>query len=265
MQRIFNFIYKTMARQARRKSMSGVYHVMLRGINKSVIFHDRMDFVKFRKLLEQALNPVDELGHPIPPRCQLFAYCMMTNHVHLLVKEESDDISTFVKRVGGAYAQYYNLKYERVGHLFQDRFKSEPVDNDAYFITLLRYIHQNPVAAGLTKDVLSYEWSSWQEFLTKGTVPFVRIPFEDLVALVNEPLPKTSNIPEYNTTGHRRSDEEVSTFLCETFSLLTPKDLALYPSERIADIVRQARDFGASIRQLVRITGISFHQIRISQ
>ena len=65
--------------------MSGVYHVMLRGINKSDIFHDRMDYVKFRKLLELAVNPVDELGHPMPPRCQFFAYCMMTNHVHLLV------------------------------------------------------------------------------------------------------------------------------------------------------------------------------------
>ena len=121
-----------------RKSLSGVYHVMLRGINKSDIFHDRMDYVKFRKLLEQASYPVDELGRPVPPRCQFFAYCMMTNHVHLLVKEESDDIATLIKRVGGAYAQYYNLKYERVGHLFQDRFKSEPVESDAYFITLAR-------------------------------------------------------------------------------------------------------------------------------
>ena len=271
MRRIFNFIFKTMTRQTRKKSLSGVYHVMLRGINKSDIFHDRMDYVKFRKLLEQASYPVDELGRPVPPRCQFFAYCMMTNHVHLLVKEESDDIATLIKRVGGAYAQYYNLKYERVGHLFQDRFKSEPVESDAYFITLLRYIHQNPVAAGLTKDVISYEWSSWHEFLTKGTVPIVRtdevferIPFEDLVGLVNEPLPKTTVILEYNTTGHRRSDEEVSAFLCETFSLRTPKDLALYSSERIADIAYQAKDFGASIRQLVRLTGISFHHIRKS-
>ena len=251
--------------------MSGVYHVMLRGINKSDIFHDRMDYVKFRKLLELAVNPIDELGHPMPPRCQFFAYCMMTKHVHLLVKEKSDDIATLIKRIGGSYAQYYNLKYERVGHVFQDRFKSEPVENDAYFITLLRYIHQNPVAAGLTNDVISYEWSSWHEFLTKGTVPIVRkedvlerISFDDLVALVNEPLPKTTVILEYNTTRYRRSDEEVSTFLCETFSLRTPKDLALYSSERIADIVYRAKDFGASIRQLVRLTGISFHHIRIS-
>lgn len=154
--------------------MSGIYHVMLRGINKSDIFHDRMDFVKFRILLEQAVCPVDELGHPMPPRCRIYAYCMMSNHVHLLVKEESDDLSTLIKRIGGSYAQYYNVKYQRIGHLFQDRFRSEPVETDAYFITLLRYIHQNPVAAGLTNDVLSYEWSSWREFLTKGTVPIVR-------------------------------------------------------------------------------------------
>ena len=258
-----------MTRQARKKSICGTYHVMLRGINKYDIFHDRMDFIKFRKLLEQMTHPLDDLGHPIPPRCQIFAYCMMTNHVHLLVKEESDDLATLVKRIGGAYAQYYNLKYERVGHLFQDRFRSEPVDTDAYFITLLRYIHQNPVAAGLTKDVAAYEWSSWREFLTTGTVPvvrkdevFKRIDFEELVGLVNEPLPKTSLILDYDTKSQIRSDEEVSAFLCDKFGLREPEDLILYSNERIADIVQQAKDYGASIRQLVRLTGISFHHIR---
>ena len=251
--------------------MSGIYHVMLRGINKSDIFHDRMDFVKFRILLEQVVHPVDELGHPMPPRCRIYAYCMMSNHVHLLVKEESDNLSTLIKRIGGSYAQYYNVKYQRVGHLFQDRFRSEPVETDAYFITLLRYIHQNPVAAGLTNDVLSYEWSSWREFLTKGTVPIVRkeevfdrISFEDLVDLVNEPLPKTTVILDYNTKAQARSDEEVSVFLCDTFSLKRPEDLALYSPDRLSDIVRQAKDFGASIRQLVRLTGISFHRIRVT-
>lgn len=271
LQCIFHLNLNTMTRQSRKKSMSGIYHVMLRGINKSDIFHDRMDFVKFRILLEQVVHPVDELGHPMPPRCRIFAYCMMSNHVHLLVKEESDNLSTLIKRIGGSYAQYYNVKYQRVGHLFQDRFRSEPVETDAYFITLLRYIHQNPVAAGLTNDVLSYEWSSWREFLTKGTVPIVRkeevfdrISFEDLVDLVNEPLPKTTVILDYNTKAQARSDEEVSVFLCDTFSLKRPEDLALYSPDRLSDIVRQAKDFGASIRQLVRLTGISFHRIRIT-
>ena len=259
-----------MTRQARKKSMSGVYHVMLRGINKNDIFHDRMDYVKFRKLLGQVAYPVDELGHPMPPKCRFYAYCIMTNHVHLLVKEESDNLATLIKRIGGAYAQYYNVKYQRVGHLFQDRFRSEPVDDEAYFVTLLRYIHQNPVAAGMTKYVMDYEWSSWREFLTKGTVPIVRkdevlekISMDDLVGLVNEPLPKTTFVLDFQTKGKKRSDEEVSAFLCDTFSLNKPEDLASYSSDRIAVIVRQAKEFGASIRQLMRLTNISFHRIRI--
>ena len=147
----------------------------------------------------------------------------------------------------------------------------EPLNDKKRLEHILEAINRLEIHAGklsreeLESDVLRYYG------IAKGTVPIVRkedvlerISFEDLVALVNEPLPKTTVILEYNTTRHRRSDEEVYTFLCETFSLRSPKDLALYSSERIADIAYRAKDFGASIRQLVRLTGISFHHIRIS-
>ena len=91
----------------------------------------------------------------------IYAYCLMSNHIHLLIKEEKEPIEQIMKRIATRFVYWYNVKYQRVGHLFQDRFKSEPVENDAYFMTVIRYIHQNPLKAGLCKDISAYKYSSY--------------------------------------------------------------------------------------------------------
>ena len=98
-----------MARQIRKKSGTGIYHVMLRGINRQDIFEDNEDYLQMTSIF--------------------YAYCLMSNHLHLLIQEREDNISDIVKRIGVTYAHYFNKKYERNGHLFQDRFRSEPVDD----------------------------------------------------------------------------------------------------------------------------------------
>jgi len=80
----------------------------------------------------------------------------MGNHIHLLLKEGKESLATSMKRISTSYVYYYNWQYDRKGHLFQDRYKSEPVEDDAYFLTVLRYIHQNPLKAGLSDDISSY-------------------------------------------------------------------------------------------------------------
>ena len=137
-----------MARRAREISGTGIYHVMMRGINRQNIFEDDEDFTRFVELLFQMVCPVDDNGKPLPPRCIFYAYCLMTNHVHLLIREVTESLSSVIKRIGVSYAQYYNKKYQHFGHLFQDRFRSEPVNDNAYFFTLLQYIHQNPAHRG---------------------------------------------------------------------------------------------------------------------
>ena len=84
--------------------------------------------------------------------------------VHLLIKEGSEAIVETMKRIASSYVYYYNHKYDRVGHLFQERFKSQPVNDFTYFITLLRYIHQNPLKASLVENIQNYAWSSWMEY-----------------------------------------------------------------------------------------------------
>lgn len=80
----------------------------------------------------------------------------MSNHVHLLLKETEDTISNVVKSISGRYVFWYNKKYEPCGHLFQERYKSEAVENDEYLLTVLRYIHQNPIKVGMVKDISTY-------------------------------------------------------------------------------------------------------------
>lgn len=89
----------------------------------------------------------------------------MANYVHILLKTDKEEIGDIVRRIAVGYAQYHNIKNGRTGHLFQNRFKSEPVENDKYFLTFLRYIHQNPVKAGLVKYIEDYKWSSYNEYI----------------------------------------------------------------------------------------------------
>jgi len=229
------------------------------------------DYTRFIQLLYQMVYPVDDNRKELPKRCLFYAYCLMPNHVHLLIREASESVSLVIKRIGVSYAQHYNKKYQHFGHLFQDRFKSEPVNDHAYFITLLRYIHQNPVAAGISADVASYKWSSWAEYERRENgIPTVcstqtvlaRLPLDDLRALVNEPLPKTAMILDFDSGHVVKTDEEMKDFFADHYRLENPMNLQLYDRKRRNDILRDAKTFGGSIRQLVRLTGISFDIIR---
>lgn len=150
-----------MARQARRRSSTGIYHIILRGINRQIIFHDREDYARFLETLKK----YKEIS------CyQIYAYCLMSNHVHLLLKVNDDPLEQALRRIGSSYVFWYNAKYDRVGNLFQDRFKSESVESDRYFLTVLRYIHQNPLKAGIAGRIEDYPWSSAGEYMNKPRI-----------------------------------------------------------------------------------------------
>ncbi|WP_252183540.1 transposase [Rossellomorea vietnamensis] len=147
-----------MPRKSREKSSTGVYHIVFRGINRQTIFEDEED----KMVLLQKLARFMKVSS-----VELYAFCLMDNHVHLLVKETKESISDFMKRLSSSYVYWYNVKYQRCGHLFQERFNSENVESDAYFITVLRYIHQNPLKAGLVRSVWDSKWTSIREYVRK--------------------------------------------------------------------------------------------------
>lgn len=145
-----------MPRQARVQSPTGVYHAMVRGIGKMNIFMDDKDRLKYL----DSLNRFKDKG-----RYFLLAYCLMDNHVHLLLKEGTENLAATMKRLGVSYAMHFNNRYQRPGHLFQNRYKSEPIDSEQQFMVCARYIHNNPVQAGLVKTPESYRWSSYSAYL----------------------------------------------------------------------------------------------------
>ena len=141
-----------------------------------------------------------------------------------------------------------------------------------YFATLLRYIHQNPIAAGIVTEVRSYPWTSWCEYQLdmKCILPvcttqhvLARLSLDELTGLVNELLPKSLKILDYNNeTAVRVSDDLVREFLMTACGVTNIVDIQHYPKTTRNDMVRRMRDFGASIRQITRLTGISEGIIR---
>ncbi len=255
-----------MPRRKREKSGTGIYHIMMRGINKQNIFDDDEDFIFFIKVLHSLVNRRDEKENILPPLFTMYAYCLMSNHVHLLIREREEDIGQVIKRMGVAYVKYFNTKYERTGHLFQDRFLSEPVNTIEYFMTLMRYIHQNPVKAGITKEVRDYQWSSWGEYegnslaakICDQTPVIKRLGRENLYDYVNLPVLERNIMDVDYKHGDKRTDEEVKSMLEEISGLPCPSDIKKLGKVQRNHILKQACDNGANPRQIARITGISY-------
>ncbi|MEN6316961.1 MAG: transposase [Clostridiaceae bacterium] len=145
-----------MSRRQRQKSTTGYYHIMLRGNERKNIFcdeHDKIRFVETIYRIKQGNN------------FYIYAFCLMDNHVHLMLAEGIEDLAKVMKKITTSYVYYFNNKYNRVGHLFQDRFRSEVVETESYVLALARYIHQNPVRAGIVKKASDYKWSSYNDYI----------------------------------------------------------------------------------------------------
>ena len=261
-----------MPRQERTKSGTGIYHVMLRGINRQDIFEDDEDYLKMIECLQGLTERYDENGVAIEPLCSIYSYCLMSNHIHFLIREQKENISSVMRRLGVAYAYYFNKKYQRNGHLFQDRFRSEPVNTMEYFVTLMRYVHQNPLKAGLVSSPGDYLWSSWHEYsgtsagqqcICKTSAVTSRIDIADLLALIDEPLNDCMNILDIESTeAVYHSDSELKDFLCNIHGVSNPLMVQSLEKNRRNYILKSTKDYGAGIRQLSRLTGVSYGVIQ---
>lgn len=145
-----------MARALRLHVPGGIYHVTLRGNHRQPIFFSTGDRDLLDRLVERALT---DYG------ARLHAYCWMTNHIHMLIQVGEKPLGTIMLKIAGSYARTAQQHLETTGHLFERRYHALLVDADAYLLTLLRYIHFNPVRAGLTDDPVAYPWSSHATYL----------------------------------------------------------------------------------------------------
>lgn len=150
-----------MARQARLQSPTDYYHIMMRGNNKEKIFA-RDDLKKYFLdcLVEQNEESLLDIA----------AYCIMENHVHIVVKADFGNLSKALKTINTKYAMRFNFQNDRVGHVFQGRYKSENISNEVYLLNVIRYVHNNPIKAKLVKEIFVYKWSSYNEYIKINNV-----------------------------------------------------------------------------------------------
>lgn len=148
-----------MARPPRLQAPGTFHHLIARGNERRDVFRDAADRQDY---LERIALYRKRFGF------RVYAYCLMPNHVHLAVEQGPASLSVFMHALQSSYTQYFNRRHGRVGHLFQGRYKSFLVDCDRYFLALVRYIHENPVKAGIVRDARLYQWSS-DRFFRGGT------------------------------------------------------------------------------------------------
>ena len=149
----------TIARKRRIWYPGATYHLMERGIRRQAIFEEEEDYHVFLAILKSAMAKYG---------CILHAYCIMTNHFHLLLETGEAEISKFMKQLANCYAMYFNRKYGYKGHLFEGRYKACLVESDSYFLQTSRYIHLNPVKAGIVAYPEDYRWSSYRTMIGLG-------------------------------------------------------------------------------------------------
>ena len=133
-----------------RIELAGYHHIINRGVNRSVVFVDDSDYEMFLKIVCKACRVYGVVLHD---------YCLMSNHFHLLVETTRENLSSFMKQINSNYAIYANKKQKRSGHFWQGRYYSRYINSENYYYTLIRYIEQNPVEAGIVSKVEDYPYT----------------------------------------------------------------------------------------------------------
>jgi len=192
------------------------YHVFNRGNNKRSIFLQDRDFRRFQQtFLYYQLSDIkvrfsdfaksriqQAVLSSSQKHVQIIAYCSMPNHFHFLLKQEKENgIAAFISKLSNSYTKYFNKKYDNVGALFQGVFKAASIETDEQFLHVCRYIHINPVVAGLVKRPEDYRWSSYTEYLSTASTSVVRDEILGLVggiekyrAFVEDQIPSAKNL-----------------------------------------------------------------------
>ena len=238
-----------MPRQARTLSESGYMHLIVRGIGKQIMFEEAADYRKFLALLERFCKETE-----VKP-C---AYCLMDNHVHLLVCDPKGNTPLLMKKLGVSYALYFNRKYDRSGHLLQDRYLSETVDSDAYLLMVFRYILNNPRKAGIC-DARNYPWNSytqydlpepWMELSLVRSLLGGLSEYEAFIDAVND-----DQCLEYGKPRH--DDAWALDVIRKCLEVDSGTTLQSYARKERNEALRTLKANGLTIRQIERLTGIN--------
>ena len=237
-----------MPRAARARSESGFYHVVAKGNGGQNLFEDASDYRAFLELVSAAAEKCGMSVH---------AYCFMSNHVHLLLEDQGGRLSDFMKSLTTGYAMRFNAKTGHIGHVFQQRFKSQPVEDEAHLLQAVRYIHNNPAKAGMC-SADEYPWSSYHEYASG-------IQGIATVTLVLGMCGGREGFRAFQAEGgddyrfgqrSRIADGEAREVARRILGDIAPGDVKAMERPRRNALLFDLKDAGLSVRQIERLTGI---------
>lgn len=249
-----------MSRKPRQKSLIGLYHITMRGNGKQLLFEDDEDRRRILSLVRSSI---------VRFNIRLIAWCLMGNHVHLVLSDSDDNVSEAMHLVMSCYATWYNRRHGHVGHVFQDRFSSAPISSEEYLLDAIRYVHFNPQKAGIC-PYGAYRWSSHLDYVERDPdiatvdLAFVRFAFprvRDYQTFMN-----ASNVVVVRpSTGGRIDEDEaldVGISLVRLFGLSELSDVKSLDKTKRNEVLAAMRGAGLSIRQIQRLTGVGEWSIR---
>ena len=250
-----------MPRIARQYSESDVYHIIIRGNDKQDLFYDDDDRYLFKDRLKESKEKF---------KYQIYSYCLMSNHVHLLIRVNREFLSKVMQNLVMRYSIYFNKKYSRVGHVFQDRYFSKKVEDPKYFLTVCKYIHRNPEKACIEKTDLYY-WSSYREYINHERIidknAIMHYFNNDLEQFKRYMLNNDDNEQIYNYSEFelitKLTDEEINEIICKKYNLANADDINILSNTKKEKIIKEFSQIqGTSINQIARVTKNTFFYIK---
>ncbi|MCR4628169.1 MAG: transposase [Clostridium sp.] len=247
-----------MPRKPRILSPTGIYHVVLRSVNQHIIFEEDFDYLKFLYILSDC-----KMSYEIA----IYAYCLMDNHIHILLNAPSDKLSSFFQSLGTKFVRWYNNKYSRSGHLFQDRFYSTVIDSDRAFLAALIYIHNNPVKAGMCRYPSEYSWSSCRAYYGQKTtlidstfacgIAGSRDALLAAFARESDPSDDLLFAGDHRQPRHFLTDEKALEVFKMTTKLSSTSESSKICRVERNNYIRALRGEGLTVRQVARLMDIS--------
>ncbi|MCR4689955.1 MAG: transposase [Lachnospiraceae bacterium] len=247
-----------MPRKPRVLSSTGIYHIVLRSVNQHIIFEEDSDYQKFLHIMKDCKMKYD---------IDIYAYCLMDNHIHILLKSPPDRLSTFFQSMETRFVRWYNNQYSRSGHLFQDRFHSTSIEDEKAFLSVLVYIHDNPVKANMCRFSSEYRWSSHHAYYGKkdplidpslaynvaGTKAKLLLFFAQNARLNHDAL----YADDHTLPRHFFTDEKAMEIFLSQTGLSSVSEAAFLSKVKRNEYVRMLKKNGLTTRQVSRMMDIS--------
>ena len=249
-----------LTKKLRTYSNSKIYHNILKGIDNQDIFYDDQDRRVFLNDMKKIKKDFD---------CRFYAYSLMDNHVHLVIKTEKEFLSKCMQSLMIRYVQYFNKKYKRIGTLLQSRFKSKNVENQRYFLEVCKYVHRNPEKAGIAKTE-EYKWSSYNEYVGEADIIDKDVLLHYLDNDINEFIKYTDEDDGYENINemaeyeiiNKLTDAQISNIIMKIFDIKVNGEIAYFfknlnKSELKEAVEKMKMIKGTNKTQLARIIRIN--------